>query len=83
MADFKILFYHANNETRQHKLKKTGRTYAKERLKQREHLNEEMAHLEKLLKSNLMDEETHKRLKKRLLLGYDQKRRETRVRYGF
>lgn len=83
MANFKALFYHAKNETGRHKLKKIGRAYAKERLKQREHLNKEMAYLEKLLQSNLTDEETHERFKTLLLLGYEAKRRETRIKYGF
>jgi hypothetical protein len=38
--------------------------------------------LEKLLKENLIDEDTHARLNKVLEIGYEQKWKETREKYG-
>jgi hypothetical protein len=81
---FKILFHYAGKEEiSQRKLQKIRHSYAKERMKQREHLNEEFAILDQLLKHNSIDENTHERLKKLLEIGYEQKREETRREYGF
>ena len=81
---FKALFHYAEKEEIAHrKLQKTKRTYIKERIKQQEHLNTEIAGLDKLLKESSIDEDTHARLKKLLAIGYEQKRQETREKYGF
>jgi hypothetical protein len=77
---FKALFHFAGKEENaQRKLQKTRRAYIKERTKQREDLNTEIAGLDKLLKEGYI----HVRLKKLLEIGYEQKRQETREKYGF
>ena len=80
---FKALLHYAGEEAAQRKLQKTRRAYLKERTKQREHLNWEIARLDKLLKEGSIDEDIYPRLKKLLEIGYEQKRRETREIYGF
>ncbi len=65
------------------KLRNVKRSYLRERLKQRQHLNEEISRLDTLLKEGVIDEDTHKRLRKLLEMGYQQKRQETRLKYGF
>jgi uncharacterized Fe-S cluster-containing radical SAM superfamily protein len=65
------------------KLWNAKRSYFKERLKQRQHLNEEISRLDMLLKEKVIDEDTHKRLRKLLEMGYQKKRQETRLKYGF
>jgi hypothetical protein len=83
-SPFKALLHYAKKEEIAHrKLQKTRRAYIKERIKQREHLNREFAGLDKLLKENSIDEDTRARLKKMLEIGYEQKRQETREKYGF
>ena len=59
------------------------RSYIKERTKQKEHLNSQIAHLDKLLKDNSIDENTYARYKKLLEMNYEQKLEETRAKYGF
>ena len=75
----------ANNEakTNQLKLRDARRSYAKERTKQREHLNQEVASMDKLLEENSIDKNTHARYKKLVEMGYVKKRQETREKYGF
>jgi len=80
---FKALLHHAGKGVARRKLQKTTRVYIKERTKQREHLNGEIAGLDKLLKEGSIDEDIYSRLKKLLEIGYEQKRRETREMYGF
>ena len=81
---FRALFHYVGKEESAHrKLQKTRRAYIKERTKQREHLNGEIAGLDKLLKEGSIDEDIYPRLKKLLEMGYEQKRRETREMYGF
>ena len=83
-SPFKALFHCAEKEEIAHrKLQKTRRAYIKERTKQQEHLNGEIAGLDKLLKEGSIDEDMYPRLKKLLEIGYEQKRRETREMYGF
>ena len=83
-SPFKALFHYAGKKEIMHrKLQKTRCDYTKERSKQREHLNTEIAGLNKLLSESSVDEDTHARLKKMLEMGYEQKRRETRQKYGF
>lgn len=65
------------------KLRNVKRSYFRERLKQRQHFNEEISRLDMLLKEKVIDEDTHKRLRKLLEMGYRQKRQETRLKYGF
>jgi uncharacterized protein YecT (DUF1311 family) len=81
---FKALFHFARKEENaQRKLQKTRRAYIKERTKQREDLNTEIAGLDKLLKEGYIHKDIHVRLKKLLEIGYEQKRQETREKYGF
>ena len=60
-----------------------NRSYFKERRKQREHLNSQIAHLDRLLESNSVGEDTYVRSKKLLRMNYKQKREATREKYGF
>jgi hypothetical protein len=84
LSSFRALLHYASKEeTAQHKLQKTRRAYIEERVKQQEHLNKEVARLDKLLKENSIDEDTHARLNMILEMGYEQKRQETRKKYGF
>jgi hypothetical protein len=64
-------------------LEKRKRSYFKERLQQRQHVNEEFSRLCRLLIENSIDEGTFERLKALLKMGYEQKRQETRIKYGF
>jgi hypothetical protein len=65
------------------KMQKAIIAYIKERIKQREQVDGEVAKLEKLLKENLIDENTHARLNELLEIDYEQKWEETREKYGF
>ena len=65
------------------KLKKLRRSYIEERTKQRDHLNEEIRGLTKLLKENSIDPETFKRLRRILEISYGEKREKTRKNHGF
>jgi DNA-binding protein H-NS len=82
---FKSLSKIAEKESnaKQPDLRKTRRAYARERTKRREHLNNEVAHVDKLFKARSIDENTHARYKKLLEMSYAQKRQETREKYGF
>ncbi len=83
-SPFNIVFHHAVKEEIAHrKLQKTRRAYIKERIKQQEHFNSEIACLDKLLDESSIDEDIHVRLKKLLEIGYERKRRETREKHGF
>jgi len=70
-------------DERQRKLEKLRRSYIKERTSHRDHLNEEIDGLTKLLKESLIDQERFERLKKILEISYRQKREKTRKDYGF
>lgn len=84
LSPFKALFNYAKKEEIAHrKLQKTRRAYVQERIMFREELNSEIAGLNKLLKEKSIDEDTHARLNKMLEIGYEQKRRERRKKYGF
>ena len=65
------------------KLRKNKHAYSKERNKQREHLNKEIAGVNKLLKEGSISQDIHSRYLKMLEIGYAQKIQETRDRYGF
>ena len=67
----------------QPKLEKIRRVYAKERTKQLEHMNNEIAGINKLLEEGSIDENTYARYKMLLEMGYAEKRQETRKKYGF
>ncbi len=60
-----------------------NRSYLKERRKQREYLNSQIAHLDKLLDNASIGEDTYVRSKKLLRMNYEQKREATREKYGF
>lgn len=70
-------------DVRKRKLEKLRRSYVKERTKQRDHLNEEIRGLTKLLKEDSIDQETFERLKKILEISYRQKREKARKDHGF
>jgi len=59
------------------------RSYLKERTKQKEHLNSQIANLEKLLNDKSINEDTYARYKKLLEMSYEQEREATREKYGF
>ncbi|MEM2937160.1 MAG: hypothetical protein QXJ63_01265 [Candidatus Bathyarchaeia archaeon] len=65
------------------KLQRVKRSYFKERFKQQQRLKEEVARLDTLLRENAIDEDTYRRLRKLLEIGYQQQRQETRRKYGF
>ena len=65
------------------KLPKIWRSYLKERVEQKQHLKKESSRLETLLKAKSIDKETHERLMKLLERGYEQKRQDIRLKYGF
>ncbi len=58
-------------------------SYFKERTKQREYLDSQIAHLDKLLKDNSINEDTYVRFKKLLEMRYGEKRETTREKHGF
>ena len=81
---FKISFNFTRTEkTRERNLQKKRRSYLKERTKQKEHLNSQIAHLEKLLSDKSINEDTYTRLKKLLEMSYEQEREATREKHGF
>ncbi len=65
------------------KLLKIGHAYAKERLQERERLDRDLSALTRLLKEKSIDKQTHERYKKLLQMSYEQKRQQTRTRFGF
>jgi hypothetical protein len=70
-------------DERKRKLEKLRRSYIKERTEQRDHLNEEIRGLTKLLREDSIDQETFERLKKILEISYSEKREKTRKDHGF
>ena len=58
-------------------------SYEKEIEKHREHMNEEIAGVNKMLKDGSISEDIHERYLKLLEIGYAQKIQETRVKFGF
>jgi len=84
LSPFEALLNYAKKEEIAHrKLQKTRRAYTKERTKQRERLNREVAGLDRLMQDKSIDEDTHARLNKILKIVYEQKLQETRKKYGF
>ena len=65
------------------KLPKIWRSYLKERCEQHQHLKMESSRLDILLKEKSIDKDTYERLKKLLETGYEQKRQNIRLKYGF
>jgi hypothetical protein len=65
------------------KLRNKKQAYAKERTKQREHLNEEIAFINKLREEGSISEDIYTRYQKLLEIGYEQRIQETREKYGF
>jgi DNA-binding SARP family transcriptional activator len=65
------------------KLPKSWRSYLKERCEQKQHLKKQSSRLEVLLKTDSIDKDTYERLMKLLDRGYEQKRQEIRLKYGF
>ncbi|MGB9713752.1 MAG: hypothetical protein ACPLZC_02090 [Candidatus Bathyarchaeales archaeon] len=65
------------------KMQKVKSSYFKERVQQRQHLNEEITRLDKLFQESVIDEDTYIRLRKLLDIAYQKKRQETRRKYGF
>ena len=65
------------------KLRNKKQAYAKERTKQQEHMNKEIAFVNKLREEGSINEDIHERYQKLLEIGYAQKIRETREKYGF
>lgn len=78
-----LINYTKKEEITHRKLQKIIRAYIKERIEQQEHLNIEVAGLNKRLKENSIDEDTHARLNNMLEIVYEQKRQETIEKYGF
>jgi len=72
----------SNEELAKRKLEKMRHSYTKERQKQREHFDEELARTNDLLKSESIDEETHERYHRLLKWGYNLQREETRKKFG-
>jgi hypothetical protein len=70
-----------NKDTKSWRKKKSA--YAKERTKQRENLNKEIAGLGKLQELGSISADTCNRYTKILEIGYSQKRMQTREKYGF
>ncbi len=65
------------------KLRNKRHAYTKERIKQREHLNKEIACVNKLRKEGSISKDIHARYLKMLEIGYAQKIQETRDKHGF
>ena len=57
-------------------------SYREERIKQKEHLNSQIMHLEKLLNDKSIDEDTYARYRKLLEMSYEQERVATREKHG-
>jgi hypothetical protein len=64
-------------------LKEKRRSYLKERTKQKEHLNSQIAHLYKLLNDKSINEDTYARYKKLLEMNYEREHEATREKHGF
>ena len=65
------------------KLPKIWRSYLKERCKQHQLLKKETSKLDILLIDKSIDKETCERLKQILETGYELKRQDLRLKYGF
>jgi hypothetical protein len=65
------------------KLQRVRSSYQKERGQQQQKLNLEVTRLDNLLNNGSIDPSTHERLKKLLEMAYEQKREDTRIKYGF
>jgi hypothetical protein len=65
------------------KLPKTWCSFLKERCEQHQFLKKETSKLDMLLKDKSIDKETHERLKELLETGYEQRRQDMRLKYGF
>lgn len=76
-----VWFYARREERAQWKLKKTMRTYVKERVKQKEIYTRGLEHLNTLLNNGSLDASTYERLKLLLEANYQRKQAETAKQY--
>jgi len=65
------------------KLHNNEDSYKKEIEKQKEHMNEEIANVNEMLKEGSISKDIHERYLKLLEIGYAQKVQETKVKFGF
>jgi hypothetical protein len=65
------------------KLHSNNHSYEKEIEKHKEHMNEEIAGVNKMLKDGTINKDIHERYLKLLEIGYTQKIQETRNKFGF
>jgi len=65
------------------KLHNNEHSYKKEIEKQKEHMNEEIANVNEMLKEGSISKDIHERYLKLLEIGYAQKVQETKVKFGF
>jgi hypothetical protein len=76
--------FHLNNRKNcKTHLARKKRSYLEERIKQREYLSSQIAHLDKLLHNNSINRDTYARFKKLLEMSYEQKREATIEKHGF
>jgi len=65
------------------KLRNNKNSYKKEIEKQKKHMNEEIANVDKMRKDGSISKDIHARYLKLLEIGYAQKLQEIRVKFGF
>jgi hypothetical protein len=65
------------------KLRNRKHSYEEEIKKQKEHMNEEIANVDEMLKDGSISKDIHARYLKLLEIGYAEKIQETRVKFGF
>ena len=65
------------------KLQNNKHSYEKEIEKQKEHMNEEIAYVDKMRKDGSINEDIHARYLRLLEIGYAQKLQEIKVKFGF
>jgi len=74
----------SKKETKQWlKLRNKKNAYRKERARQKKHLNKEIAIVNKLFRDGSISEDIHLRYLRMLDMGYEQKIKETRNKFGF
>jgi hypothetical protein len=65
------------------RLERKRRSYEKQRLDERMRFNGNMSALDKLLEESSIDSETHERYKKILRMGYEEKCKQAKTKFGF
>jgi hypothetical protein len=65
-----LYYYAKREEIARRKTKKLMQSYIKEKAKQKALVNKELANLNELLENNSIDEDTHERLKKLLMMTH-------------